>query len=150
VQRLLERFPAAAHFIAMELSRVVHDLLARVRDTPSASSGKYRLVSSLLKDVPAEQRKGRAVVVLPDSKRAIAAKLQITPEHFSRVLKELASHELISVEGSRVTIRDVAGLRQFARSMRDSDLRRVRTSGLDTRASPSTAQQDRRSRQDLQ
>jgi CRP-like cAMP-binding protein len=116
IERLLERFPELSCFIAKELSRVVYDLIRRLRDPPTGTLGKDRLIRFLLEAPPKPQRGGSAVVTLRDPKRAIAAKLQMTPEHFSRVLRELSSSRLISVDGPRVEIHALEALLAFTSS----------------------------------
>ena len=51
------------------------------------------------------------VVTLPTSKAVVASRLNLTPEHFSRILHELSEKGLISVDGRAVKILDVAKLR---------------------------------------
>lgn len=41
---------------------------------------------------------------LPATKAAIAAHLHLTPEHFSRLLHELADDGLLRIEGRRITL----------------------------------------------
>jgi len=43
----------------------------------------------------------------------VASRLNMTPEHFSRVLHELSSAGLIEVDGRTVRIIDLEGLRGF-------------------------------------
>lgn len=55
------------------------------------------------------------VARLPASKTAVAARLGITKETMSRLLRELANRELIAVERRDIELRDLAGLAQVAR-----------------------------------
>ena len=50
---------------------------------------------------------------LPASKGVIASRLNLTPEHFSRILHELTDAGLIRVEGRSFFILDVDGLRRY-------------------------------------
>ena len=52
-------------------------------------------------------------MTLPTSKAVVASRLNLTPEHFSRILHELAGAGLVSVEGREVVIQDVARLRGY-------------------------------------
>ena len=52
-------------------------------------------------------------MTLPVSKAAIASRLSITPEYFSRVLSELASQGLIEVDKREIHIPDVAQLASY-------------------------------------
>ena len=50
-------------------------------------------------------------MTLPAKKGVIASHLNLTHEHFSRILHELIEAGLIEVDGPRVTIPDVTRLR---------------------------------------
>ncbi|MBN9463997.1 MAG: winged helix-turn-helix domain-containing protein, partial [Burkholderiales bacterium] len=52
-------------------------------------------------------------IVLDTSKGVIASRLNLTPEHFSRILGELSHEGLISVRGAEITILDPERLRGF-------------------------------------
>lgn len=54
---------------------------------------------------------GERVVRLPAAKSAIASRLNISPEHLSRVLKELSAKGLLEVHGRQLRIPDVQRLR---------------------------------------
>lgn len=78
-------------------------------------SGTQRVICYLLHAVPFDSGAATEVVVtLPVRKGLIASRLNLTQEHFSRILHELASSALIRVEGQRVCIPDVAQLRALA------------------------------------
>jgi CRP-like cAMP-binding protein len=51
------------------------------------------------------------VVTLPTSKAIVASRLNVTPEHFSRILHDLVEAGLIEVDGRDMKIIDVEGLR---------------------------------------
>jgi CRP-like cAMP-binding protein len=55
------------------------------------------------------------VVTLPAAKAEIASQLNLTPEHFSRILHELAQAGLLHVQGRRITALDPARLQQVTR-----------------------------------
>jgi CRP-like cAMP-binding protein len=94
-------------------------LHALVRDVESYSlrSGTQRVVGFLL----AEEQRGEAgtaadgtlSVTLPATKVTIASRLNLTPEHFSRILHDLAEAGLIRVDGRVVHVPDLARLRAF-------------------------------------
>jgi len=50
-------------------------------------------------------------VTLPVSKAVLASRLNLTPEHFSRILHDLSEAGLIAVEGRQVHIADIEKLR---------------------------------------
>ena len=54
-------------------------------------------------------------VTLPTNKGVIASRLNLTQEHFSRILHELSEKGLIVVEGRVIHIPDVDKLRSYDR-----------------------------------
>ena len=52
-------------------------------------------------------------VTLPIGKGVIASRLNLTPQHFSRILHELTAQRLITVEGRKVVITDLERLRAY-------------------------------------
>ena len=59
------------------------------------------------------QRSGTSMVELPVSKGTLASRLSLTPEYFSRVLRELEEAGLILVEGRRIHIQAVERLAAY-------------------------------------
>ena len=47
------------------------------------------------------------------SKAVIASRLNLTPEHFSRILHDLTEQQLIEVHGRSITILTVENLRRY-------------------------------------
>ena len=70
------------------------------------SSGTQRVIGYLLRDGPVDGEE----VTLHASKAVVASRLNLTPEHFSRILHDLAEHGLIEVHGRGITVRDAARL----------------------------------------
>jgi CRP-like cAMP-binding protein len=95
------------------LSRRVHALMADV-ESYSLQSGTQRVIGYLLRQ-ESESADGEAgwTVRLPASKSVVASRLNLTPEHFSRILHELADRGLIAVEGRDVRIVDAQKLRDY-------------------------------------
>lgn len=94
------------------LSRRLHGLVNDVQ-AYALHSGMERVIGYLLRDLPDDAREGAAEaasVVLPVSKAAIASRLSMTPEYFSRVLHELESQGLIAIDKREITIPDPARL----------------------------------------
>jgi CRP-like cAMP-binding protein len=62
-----------------------------------------------------EGEKGDKVitVTLPTNKGVIASRLNLTQEHFSRILHELSEKNLIAVDGRKIHIADVDELRNY-------------------------------------
>jgi CRP-like cAMP-binding protein len=65
----------------------------------------------LRQDAPTICESDPYVVTLPAPKAVVASRLNVTPEHFSRILHDLAEAGLIKVDGREVTIFAAARLR---------------------------------------
>ena len=80
----------------------------------SLHSGTQRVIGYLLRAEPEPDAAGNiAQLKLPTSKGIIASRLNLTPEHFSRVLHELTAAGLITVDGRTVIILDLERLRTY-------------------------------------
>lgn len=95
------------------LSRRVQSLIRDV-EAYSLRSSQERVIGYLLADVPERANGSGAEVHLTPGKSVIASRLNMTPEHFSRILHDLAASGLIAVEGRTVRIPDIARLRGVA------------------------------------
>lgn len=90
------------------LSAVAGQYAALQQDVIASSfrSGTDRLVDYLLGLAGRNLRPGHeASIELPVSKRLIAARLGVSAEHLSRLLRELSDSGLIGVLGRRITLR---------------------------------------------
>ncbi len=105
----LERDPKFARKMLAGLSRRLHSLVGDV-EAYSLRSGAERVIGYFLKDDPPGDG---GTVTLQANKNVIASRLNLTPEHFSRVLHMLAAKQLISVSGKTITILDVEKLRDY-------------------------------------
>src|SRR5690554_5613435 len=94
--------PALAHKIIAALSQRLHNFVADVKSY-SLHSGTQRVIGYLLQ---AQSTQGEDTIQLGVSKNVIASRLNLTPEHFSRILNELTCKGLIRVEGRAITILD--------------------------------------------
>ena len=99
----IEASPLFARRVIAGLSERVETLVKEL-ERQSGGGGRSRLIEYLLHS--AGRGPGPAVVVLPAAKSAIASHLNLTPEHFSRVLHELVAQGLLEVQGRRITIKD--------------------------------------------
>jgi CRP/FNR family transcriptional regulator, dissimilatory nitrate respiration regulator len=109
----IEHDPGFARRMLAGLSRRVHALMADV-ESYSLQSGTQRVIGYLLRQ-EAEGGEGQAsyTVRLPTSKSIVASRLNLTPEHFSRILHELVDRCLVAVEGRDVRIVDAQKLRDY-------------------------------------
>ena len=109
----LARGPGFGRRMLSGLSRRLHGLVRDV-EAYTLRSGQERLIGYLLAEAP-EATDGKPVEVqLSAGKGVIASRLNMTPEHFSRILHELAASGLIEVNGRSVRIPDLARLRNGA------------------------------------
>lgn len=111
--------------ISRRLHGLVHDVQAY-----SLHSGMQRVIGYLLRDLPEEADDAAAFsladaggasapqrrdwrVSLPASKATIASRLSLTPEYFSRVLRELEDAQLIEVDKRNIRILDAKRLASY-------------------------------------
>ena len=85
-----------------------------IREIASSAlcSGTERIISFILGELPASAN-GPMTLTLPAKKRIIASRLDLTHEHFSRILHDLVAARLIVVQGAKVTVPDVRRLRAY-------------------------------------
>ena len=103
----LARDPAFSRKMLSGLSRRLHGLVKDV-EAYSLRSSAERVIGYLLRDGEAPTE-----IELSAGKSVVASRLNMTPEHFSRVLHELSAAGLIEVDGKTVRILDLGGLRGY-------------------------------------
>ncbi|MBI4191978.1 MAG: Crp/Fnr family transcriptional regulator [Betaproteobacteria bacterium] len=108
----IKRDPGFARRIIAGLSRRLHHLIGDL-EAVSLRSGTQRVIGYLLRDGPAAGAANALRLTLPAKKGVIASRLDLTHEHFSRILHELIEARLIEVDGLQVTIPDIARLRSY-------------------------------------
>ncbi len=107
----LARDPAFARKMLAGLSRKLHNLITDI-ESVTLKSGAQRVIGYLLRqDESLADSDAPYRVKLPVSKAVAASRLNLTPEHFSRILHDLGTEGLIKVEGREVTILDPVRLR---------------------------------------
>lgn len=92
-----------------DMSQRLRGLLREI-DELSLSSATCRVAAYLIKLAPTDADSFQ----LPFAKQILASRLSVKPETFSRIIKNLSDDGIISVSGSRVTIRDRASLEATA------------------------------------
>ncbi|MDR2186758.1 MAG: Crp/Fnr family transcriptional regulator [Azonexus sp.] len=108
----LQRDHNLCHKMLANMSMRLHQLMGDV-ESYSLHSGKQRIIGYLLRELPEKETDGRNLTItLPTNKGTIASRLNLTQEHFSRILHELIERGLIAVEGRRIHIPSVARLRE--------------------------------------
>ena len=110
----LEHNPAFARKMLAGLSRRLHGLIRDV-ESYSMRSGTERVIGFLMRIDTNESadESNEASVTLPASKVTVASRLNLTPEHFSRILHDLSAAGLIEVRGKSIHIPDMKRLRDF-------------------------------------
>ena len=110
VVREIESDPRFAMRMLAGISRRLHGLVHDVQ-AYSLHNGMQRVIGYLLHPLEENLATSSALKVsLPVSKATIASRLSITPEYFSRVLHELESAGLISVDKREIHIPNAARL----------------------------------------
>lgn len=104
----LDRNPMLARKMIAGLSQRLHAFVSDVKSY-SLHSGTQRVIGYLLQ---AQQAAGGPEVTLEVGKNVIASRLNLTPEHFSRILHELTGKGLIQVNGHRIMILDLQRFRE--------------------------------------
>ena len=95
------------------LSRRLHGLVSDV-EAYTLRSGAQRVIGYLLRDIQLkEPGANRGEVTLPIGKGVIASRLNLTPQHFSRILHELTARGLIEVKGRTVKVSDLEQLQAY-------------------------------------
>lgn len=107
----LHRVPALRLKMLAGLARRLQSIFADVKSN-SLQSGAQRFVAYLLRELPDDSPPRDAAVTLATSKTNIASQLNVTREHFSRILNDLSTQGLIVVRGRKILIPDVAELRR--------------------------------------
>lgn len=108
----LERSPQLARRVIAALSQRIEGLVREV-ETYALGSAAKRFAAWLLRRVP-PGASGEATVTLPAAKRQLASQLNLSAEHFSRVLRELAARGLVEARARRLRIPDLERLRAWS------------------------------------
>lgn len=107
----LDNDPKLGRKMIAGLSMRLHHLITDV-ESYSLHSGRQRIIGYLLRD-NTEADENSITVTLPTNKGVIASRLNLTQEHFSRILHELSEKGLIVVEGRKIQIPDVEKIRHY-------------------------------------
>jgi CRP-like cAMP-binding protein len=114
----IDSVPGFARRMLGGMARRLHQLVADV-ESYSTRSGTERVIGFLLRDSGADESTDGAAarefdIQLPVAKGVIASRLNLTQEHFSRILHDLTALGLIEVNGRRIHVRDLERLRRHA------------------------------------
>lgn len=106
----LDRTPGLMRGVIHSLSRRLQHFLSDLEGY-TLRTGVERVAGYLAGMLPENAGGEPAELLLPASKGIIASRLNLTQEHFSRVLRDLSREGLIRVSGRKVSVPDVARLR---------------------------------------
>jgi CRP-like cAMP-binding protein len=113
---VLEELQRNSRFASRMLQDVCRRLQQRTRDFEKcvALNGAQRVTTFLLSQIPDGVNGNSIAVTLPAKKGTIASRLNLTHEHFSRILHEIQAAGLIKVRGREIQVFNVARLRAYA------------------------------------
>ena len=106
----INRDPEFARKMIGGLARRLHGLVTDL-EAYTLHSGTQRVLGYLLRGMPENETGDHVEISLPTSKSVLASRLNLTPEHFSRILHDLTELGLIRVEGRSIMILDAERLR---------------------------------------
>ena len=107
----LDADPRVARRMLGAMSARLHRLVSDV-EAYSLQSGRQRVIGYMLSLVA--ESDGAASITLKTSKGVLASRLNLTQEHFSRILRELSEAGAILVRGRTIVVSDPASLRAMA------------------------------------
>lgn len=111
---VLEEAKRNPEFSYRMLKEVCQRLHQRTRDLEyRALNGAQRVTTFLLSQIPDGVNGRNVAVTLPAKKGIIASRLNLTHEHFSRILRDIQSAGLIEVRGREIRMIDVGRLRAY-------------------------------------
>ncbi|MET0268135.1 MAG: Crp/Fnr family transcriptional regulator [Duganella sp.] len=102
--------PAFSRKLLAGLSQRMHGLMCDM-ESYTLRSGTQRVAGYLSQQHSTE---GGDVIRLGVSKAMLASRLNLTPEHFSRIMAELSAQQVIAFRGRTVNILDAGGLQRIA------------------------------------
>jgi CRP-like cAMP-binding protein len=115
VQEELSRTPAFTQWIISSLTDRLKCVIQAFEDCTLRTASE-RVAGYLISHLPPGSTEGSVTVRLDTKKGTIAAQLNLTQEHFSRVLRDFSTRGLIEVRGRVLLVFDVARLMQMVES----------------------------------
>lgn len=111
VSGLIEDSPALVRKLLGLMSRRIHCLMLDI-ESSNFKQGHERVADFILAQLPAAAGSGEDMAIrLPLKKIDLASRLDLTPQHFSRILQDLRKKGLIAVDGQVVRVPSVERLR---------------------------------------
>jgi len=114
-EAVLEEIQRNAGFSGRMLQAVCRSLAQRTQDLESVTlhSGAQRVTAYLLSHVPGGVNGAPVAIRLPAKKSIIASRLNLTQEHFSRIIHEIQAVGLVEIRGREIRLLDVGRLRVY-------------------------------------
>ena len=107
---LLARNAGFTHTLMNDMSQRLHELMVDLEGY-TLHSGLTRVLTFLLREAAAQEPgKESPVIRLSAPKGVIASRLNISPEHFSRILHDLSEQGLLAIQGRDIHIDSVSQL----------------------------------------
>jgi CRP-like cAMP-binding protein len=117
IEQLRQDPVLADHMLAAVSGRIT--AMLREMEFCAPRSGLQRVTCYFLQQQP-ESGVGAYDILLPSSKRDLAARLNLAPETFSRVLQHISREGAIDVQGRLIQVRDADKLRSLNLTAYDS------------------------------
>ncbi len=111
ILKKIEDDPEFSCKMLASMSQRLHGLIKDIEEY-SLQSGAQRVIGYLMRNTT-ELDNVSNEVVLDCSKAIIASRLNLTPEHFSKVLHDLKSKGLININGKNITILNMKDLLDY-------------------------------------
>jgi CRP-like cAMP-binding protein len=108
----IDRDPGFARRMIAGLCRRLHGVVSDL-EAYTLQTATQRVIGYLLSADAGKAESNQASFTLRASKSLIASRLNLTAEHFSRILHDLSTRGLVVIEGRSVTIPDLGALRDF-------------------------------------
>ena len=108
-QEMLRGSTATCLLMLGSMSFQLRKLIKEI-DTITLHSGTCRVASYLIQEMSEDQNN----FTLDTPKNVIAARLSVKPETFSRIIKNLKNQDILTIEGSSVTVHDIDALKQLS------------------------------------
>lgn len=114
-EAVLEEIRRNAGFSGRMLRAVCRRLAQRTQDLESVTlrSGAQRVTAYLLSQLPDGVNGAPVLIRLPAKKSIIASRLNLTQEHFSRILHEIQAVGLVEIRGREIRLLDIGRLRVY-------------------------------------
>lgn len=114
-EAILDEIRRDPQFAQRVIENLSQSLYQRIMDLESYTlhSGTERVIDYLLGHELCGMFNGAVSITLPVKKGIIASRLNLTHEHFSRILHELMDERLIKVDGRDVHLLDTGRLRAY-------------------------------------